>query len=73
MKRWTLTNEQYDILKWLISIVIPAVIVFLGTVFDTIGWQYTEVFMKIAVAFELLLGTIFKLSDSNYNKNKEEL
>ena len=73
MKRWTLTNEQYDILKWLISIVIPAVIVFLGTVFDTIGWHYTEVFMKIAVAFELLLGTIFKLSDSNYNKNKEEL
>lgn len=71
MSNWTLTNQQYDILKWVISIVIPALIVFLGTVFDAINWSHTDIFMKIAVAFELFLGTVFKLSDSNY-KNKEE-
>lgn len=72
MNKWTLTNEQYDILKWIVSIIIPALIVFLGTVFNAIGWQHTEIFMIIAVAFETFLGTVFKLSDSNYKKNEEE-
>lgn len=49
-------------MKWLVSIVAPALIVFLGIVFQTIGWQYTEQFMTIAVAFEAFLGAIFKFS-----------
>lgn len=64
----TLTDKQYNVLKWLISVVLPALIVFLGTVFDTVGWQYTDVFMRIAVAFELLLGSIFKFAEYNYDK-----
>ena len=71
MNKWTLTNEQYDILKWLIYVVIPAVVVFLGTVMSVLGWQHTETFILIAGAFELLLGTIFKVSDINYNKEEE--
>ena len=70
MRKWTLTNKQYDIFKWVISIVIPALIVFLGTVFDAVNWSHTDIFMKIAVAFELFLGTVFKLSDSNYKKEE---
>ena len=72
MNKWTLTNKQYDILKWIISIFIPALITFLGTVMTSIGWVHTELFLTIAVAFELFLGTIFKWSDINYEKNKEE-
>ena len=72
MSKWTLTNKQYDILKWVISIFIPALITFLGTVMTSLGWAHTEIFLTIAVAFELFLGTIFKLSDVNYEKNKEE-
>ena len=73
MNKWTLTNKQYDILKWVISIFIPALITFLGTVMTSLGWAHTELFLTIAVAFELFLGSIFKLSDINYEKNKEEL
>ena len=72
MNKWTLTNKQYDILKWVISIFIPALITFLGTVMTSLGWAHTELFLTIAVAFELFLGSIFKLSDINYEKNKEE-
>ena len=72
MSKWTLTNKQYDILKWFISIFIPALITFSGTVMTSLGWAHTELFLTIAVAFELFLGTIFKLSDINYEKNKEE-
>lgn len=57
-----LTNKQYDVMKWLVSIVAPSLIVFLGIVFQTLGWQYTEQFMTIAVAFETFLGAIFKFS-----------
>ena len=72
MNNWTLTNKQYDILKWIVSIFIPALVTFLGTVMTSLGWAHTELFLKIAVAFQLFLGTIFKLSDVNYEKNKEE-
>lgn len=68
-----LSNKQYDILKWIISIVLPALIVFLGVVFNQIGWQHSEAFLTIAVALETFLGTIFKLSDNKYKKEQEEL
>lgn len=63
-----LSDKQYKILKWVISIVLPALIVFLSVVFDTIGWQYTEPFLQIAVAFEVFLGTVFKVSEHKYDK-----
>lgn len=66
-----LTNEQYKLLKWLISIVIPALIAFFGTVMNAFGWTHTELFLIVAVAFETLLGTIFKVSEINYDKDKE--
>ena len=72
MSKWTLTNQQYDILKWFISIFVPALTTFLGTVMTSLGWAHTELFLTIAVAFQLFLGTIFKLSDVNYKKNEEE-
>lgn len=66
-----LTNAQYDLLKWIISIVLPATIGFLSIVFREIGWEHTELFLTIGIAFEVFLGTIFKVSDHNYNKGSE--
>lgn len=66
-----LTKQQYNTLKWLISIVIPALIAFLGVVMNTLNWMHTEVFLTIAVAFEALLGTVFKVSEYTYDKEKE--
>lgn len=63
-----LTDKQYDLLKWAISIVLPALIVFLSVVFNTIGWAHTEPFLQIAVALEVFLGTVFKLSEYKYDK-----
>lgn len=68
-----LTNKQYDILKWVISIVLPALIVFLNIVFNELGWVHTETFVSIAVALEVFLGSIFKLSDHKYKKEQQEL
>lgn len=68
-----LSNKQYDVLKWVISIVLPALITFLAVVFTQFEWQHTEMFLTIAVALETFLGTIFKLSDNKYKKEQEEL
>jgi hypothetical protein len=65
---FTLTNKQYDVLKWLISVVIPALIVLLSVIMGALNWEHTEVFLTIAVAIETFLGTIFKVSDHNYKK-----
>lgn len=70
MSNWTLTNEQYDILKWIVSVVIPALIVFLGTTMNALEWPHTETFLLITGGLELFLGTIFKVSDYNYNKEE---
>ena len=72
MNKWTLTNKQYDILKWIVSIFLPAVIAFAAQVMGEFNWGHTETFLKISLGFEVFLGSIFKLSDVNYEKNKEE-
>ena len=63
-----LTDRQYDVLKWLISVVLPALIVFIGIVMQTFDYVYTDVFMTIAVALETFLGTVFKFAECNYDK-----
>lgn len=63
-----LSNKQYDILKWVISIFIPALIVFSGTLLNIFNYTYTEQVIQILAAIELFLGSIFKISDYNYHK-----
>ena len=70
MKNFKLTNEQYDTLKWVISTVIPALIFMLGTIMVALNYANTDIFLTIAGAIELFLGTIFMVSNNNYNKEE---
>ena len=65
-----LTDKQYNVLKWIISVVLPALIVFVGIVMQTFDYVHTDVFMTIAVALETFLGTIFKFAEYNYDKEE---
>ena len=69
--KFQLTDKQYDVLKWLIAIVLPALITFVAVVAQALSWQYTDLFLTIAVAFETFLGTVFQISNYNYNKEEE--
>ena len=64
----TLTDRQYNVFKWLIAVVIPALIVFIGVVMQTLDYAHTDVFMTIAVALETFLGSIFKFAEYEYDK-----
>lgn len=70
--QFKLTDEQYGVLKWVIAVVLPAIITFSGTTMNAFNWQHTELFLTVSVAFQLMLGTIFKVSEYNYDKENEE-
>lgn len=67
-----LSDRTYKILKWLIAIVLPAFITFLGVVFEALGVAYGGTILTILAAFQTFLGTIFKTGEYRYDKDKEE-
>lgn len=71
MPKFKLTDEQYAILKWAVSIVMPALGVFIGVVGKTINWDLTDSVLTIWTAFTALLGTCLGVSSYQYNKDGE--
>lgn len=68
MPKFKLTDEQYAILKWTVSIVMPALGVFVGVVGKTVNWDLTDSVLTIWTAFTALLGTCMGVSSYHYNK-----
>ena len=63
-----ITNKSYDVIKWIVVIVIPAVI----TLYSTLGgiWDFPlaqEITASLA-AIDVFLGVIMKISSVSYNK-----
>ena len=65
-----LPDKVYDILKWIVTIVIPAILTFYGVVGTTCNITYTQEVLTIGTAFDTMLGTILGISTISYNKNK---
>lgn len=68
-----LKNEIYDVLKWLVVIVLPAISTFYGTVAPLFGWYDPGVLAQVISAVCVLVGAIIGISTAEYNKsNKSE-
>ena len=66
-----LPDSVYDVLKWLVMIVIPALTTFY-CVFDKVfAWGMAEIVATISAAFCACLGAILGISTAEYNKIKE--
>lgn len=64
-----LPDKVYDVLKWVVMIVIPAMTtayVGLATVW---GWPYAEAIAKTSAIICTLLGAILGISTAQYNKD----
>lgn len=63
-----LSNEQYDVLKWVAMIVLPAA----GTLYFTIsqiwGLPYGEQIVGTITAVDTFLGALLGLSSNTYNE-----
>lgn len=63
-----LSNKAYDVMKWVVQLLIPALITLYGVIGTTCNIPYTEQVLTIAGAVDVFLGTILKISTDNYNK-----
>ena len=63
-----LNSKYYDILKWVVTIVLPASIALIGTIGGSIDWSYTEVTLTIVAAVTTFLGATLGISNANYKK-----
>lgn len=63
-------NLIYDVIKWIVIIVMPAVATLVGTIGNAVEWSGTELFLVIWNAVNLFLGTITGISNYTYKKNR---
>ena len=65
-----MTNETFDVLKWVAMLALPA----LATLISTVGaiWQipYTEEISRTVVAVNAALAAVLGISSANYNKDQ---
>ena len=66
-----LTNTLYDALKFICTIVLPAVGAFIGVVFPAVGVAdgTTSIVLTIITASATLIGTLIGISNVNYKKD----
>ena len=63
-----MSNDTYDILKYIAQIVLPAC----GTLYSAVsgiwGLPYGEQIVATIMAVDLFMGAVLKISKDNYNK-----
>nr|DAD87622.1 MAG TPA: holin [Siphoviridae sp. ctoMB99] len=64
----TLKDSVYDILKWVVIIVLPAVATLYAALAAVWGWPYSEQIVTTINAVDTFLGAVLCVSTANYNK-----
>ena len=67
-----LSNKLYDILKWLVLIVIPALTTFYCVIDRLFSWGYAEIVATISAALCTCIGSIVGISTAEYNKELKD-
>ena len=67
-----LPDKVYLILKWLCILALPAIAVFVQTVFPVWSIPYADAISTTVMAVDVLLGALIGVSTAQYNSNKEE-
>lgn len=65
-----LSNQVYDILKWVVMICIPALTTAYVGLASIWGWPYAEEVAKTSAVICTLLGALLGISTAQYNKTK---
>lgn len=63
-------DKVYNVLKWLLIVAIPALNVFLTTIFALYHIPHIEIVVGTISAFATLLGALLGISTKTYNKKK---
>lgn len=65
-----LSNKQYDIIKWVVILLLPALSVLVGTLGQAYGFVHTDLAVTTINAATVFLGVITGVS--TYQHNKED-
>jgi len=65
-----LPDKVYDVLKWIVMCVIPALTTFFCVCDKVFSWGYAEIVATISSAFCACLGTILGISTAEYRKSQ---
>ena len=63
-----ISNKLYDILKWLVIIVLPAAGTLCSALCSVWGWPYSEEVVTTITAVDTFLGAVLCISSATYNK-----
>lgn len=63
-----LPQKAYEVMRWVVAIVIPAILTFYGVLGTALNIPHTDIVIKIGTAFDTMLGTIFLISKYSYDK-----
>lgn len=63
----SLNNKSYDMLKWFVLIVLPAVSVLVQGLGDLYGYHSADVYVSTINLFTVFVGTILQISSKNYH------
>ena len=66
-----LNNKVYDVLKWIVLIVLPACTALYSALASVWGWGYVEQVTTTISAVSLFLGALIGVSTASFNKEKE--
>ena len=67
-----MSNNVYDVLKYIAQIVLPALATLYLTLAGIWGLPFGEAISGTIMAIDIFLGVILKISSNKYYKNKEE-
>ena len=66
-----ISNKLYDILKWLVIIVLPALATLYKALSAVWAWPYANEVVTTITAADTFLGAVLCISAATYNYNKE--
>ena len=67
-----ISNKMYDILKWLVIIVLPAAGTLYAALSSVCGWPHSEEIVTTITAVDTFLGAVLCISTATYNKEAKE-
>ncbi len=65
-----LSNKVYDLLKWIVILVLPALATLWSALSAVWGWPLSEEVAATINAVTVFLGVVIGVSTANYNKTK---
>lgn len=68
-----ISDETYDILKWVAIYFIPSLATFVGVVELALNWEWTAIATTIISAFGAFIAGCIRMSVAEYEKAKKEL